>query len=32
MLQSSTIALEKFDFNKSTGHTPSVIGAQEIYR
>ncbi len=32
LLNSSTLALEKFDFNKSTGHTPSVIGAQEVYR
>lgn len=30
LLNSST--LERYDFNKSTGHTPSVIGAQEIYR
>ena len=32
LLNSSTLALEKFDFNKSSGHTPSVIGAQEVYR
>lgn len=32
LLNSSSMALEKFDFNKSTGHTPSVIGAQEVYR
>ncbi len=31
-MNSSTLALEKFDFNKSTGHTPSVIGAQEVYK
>merc|ERR1719150_1598545 len=30
LLNSSS--LEKYDFNKSTGHTPSVIGAQEVYR
>jgi len=30
LLNSST--LEKYDFNKATGHTPSVIGAQEVYR
>ncbi len=32
LLNSSSMALERFDFNKSTGHTPSVIGAQEVYR
>ena len=32
LLNSSTLALEKFDLNKSTGYTPSVIGAQEVYR
>ena len=33
LLNSSTLALEKLDFSKSpTGHTPSVIGAQEVYR
>jgi hypothetical protein len=32
LLNSSSMAFDKFDFNKSTGHTPSVIGAQEVYR
>ncbi|TRY77377.1 hypothetical protein TCAL_03845 [Tigriopus californicus] len=32
MLNQSSISLERFDVNKSTGHTPSVIGAQEVYR
>jgi len=33
LLNSATIGLNKLDFNSSsTGHTPSVIGTQEIYK
>jgi hypothetical protein len=33
MLNSATMGLSKMDFNtSSTGHTPSVIGTQEIYK
>jgi len=33
LLNSATIGLNKMDFNtSSTGHTPSVIGTQEIYK
>jgi afadin len=34
LLNSSSLALDgsRYDFNKSTGYTPSVIGAQEVYR
>ncbi|XP_040583955.1 afadin [Lepeophtheirus salmonis] len=31
-LMNSSDLEARFDFDKSTGHTPSVIGAQEVYR
>ena len=34
LLNSSSLALDssRYDLNKSTGYTPSVIGTQEVYR
>jgi len=34
LLNSSSLAMDssRYDYNKSSGYTPSVIGAQEVYR